>query len=228
MLRRARKGATLDLTVELEGEGTLALLGFEPLTGSPSGPIQVPPRPAGPPFDVRGAFVDYTQPAPRIALLNHMWRIAPDTTWLWLSLGAGVALALVGCLIFPTRALEEAAPRRAGTVAGLRPAAPRSSPASLGVFYAVLVPPLMGPDEPYHLLGFADLASSRALAEDTVAWMGETHLWRIRYQPTERFRTIDVGQPYVVEDDQLRPTEVAMRSAVLARLWEAAAPFLGG
>ncbi len=39
--------------------------------------------------------------------------------------------------------------------------------------------------------------------------MGETHLWRIRYQPTERFRTIDVGRPYVVEDDQLRATEVA-------------------
>ena len=68
--------AELDLTVELAGEGTLALLGFEPLAGSAPGPIQVPARAAGAgPYDVRGAFVDYTAPAPRIELLNHMWRI---------------------------------------------------------------------------------------------------------------------------------------------------------
>ena len=58
--------------------------------------------------------------------------------------------------------------------------------------------------------------------------MGETHLWRIRYNPEEHFRTIDVGQPYVVDDDQLRPTEVAQRSAVLARLERAVAPLLRG
>jgi hypothetical protein len=98
--------------------------------------------------------------------------------------------------------------------------------ASLGLLYAVLVPPLMAPDEPYHMLGFAELASDRALAADTVAWMGETHLWRIRQQPSERFRSIDVGRPYVQDDDQLRATEVAMRSAVLARLWQAARPLL--
>jgi hypothetical protein len=220
--------AELDLTVELAGEGTLALLGFEPLAGSAPGPIQVPPRAAGgSPYDVRGAFVDYTAPAPRIELLNHMWRIRPGTAWLWLSLAAGVALAVVGCLIFPTRPLGSDAWPTARSLATSAAAAALLA-GSLGVLYAVLVPPLMGPDEPYHLLGFAELASDRALAEDTVVWMGETHLWRIRYQPTERFRTIDVGRPYVVEDEQLRATEVAMRSAVLARVWEAVAPLLRG
>ncbi len=100
--------------------------------------------------------------------------------------------------------------------------------ASLAVLYAVLAPPLSGPDEPYHLLGYADLTKDVALAEDAVAWMAETHLWRIRYHPEESFRTIDVGQPFVVLDPQLRPTEVAMRSAVLARLERAVAPLLRG
>ena len=222
------RGDELDLTVELDGDGTLALLGFEPLAESSPGPLRVPPRAAGEGgWDVRGAVVDYTTPAPRVELLNHMWRLSQGTAWLWLSLGAGVALAVVGCLLFPTRALEGTAPSRAVSLLAAAGGAACVA-ASLGVLYAVLVPPLMGPDEPYHLLGFADLGSNRALADDTVVWMGETHLWRIRYQPTERFRTIDIGRPYVVEDGQLRATEVAMRSAVLARFWEAAVPLLGG
>jgi hypothetical protein len=217
-------GAELDLTIELEGDGTLALLGFEPLAGSPPGPLQVK-APARTARDVRGAVVDYTTPAPRVELLGRMWRLPPGTPWLWLGLAAGVALLIAGCLLFPTEPLA-GAPRAGGLVKGAAAAA--CVAAGLGVLYAVLVPPLMGPDEPYHLLGFADLASSRALADDTVVWMGETHLWRIRYQPTERFRTIDVGHPHIEEDGQLRATEVAMRSAVLARLWETVVRFLGG
>jgi len=219
--------ADLDLMLELKGEGRLALLGFAPLADTLPGPVQVPSPTAGASsFDVRGAFVDYTQPAPRIELLNHMWRFGRGTSWLWISLGIGVALAVVGVLVFPTRASEPQ--ERTHAFSWSSGAAAALLAGSLGVLYAVLVPPLMGPDEPYHMLGFAELASNRALADDTVAWMGETHLWRIRYQPTERFRTIDVGRPYRVEDDQLRATEVAQRSAVLARLWEAVAPFVYG
>jgi hypothetical protein len=222
-----RRPAALDLTLELQGDGTLALLAFQPLAGSAPGPVQVPSvagREAA--FDARGAFVDYTQPAPRIELLNHMWRLAPGTSWLWLSLGAGVVLVLVGSMIFPTR--PGGAPEQSRAFTWASGVAAALLAGGLGLLYAILVPPLMGPDEPYHMLGFSELASDRVLAEDTVAWMGETHLWRIRYQPAERFRTIDVGRPYVVEDDQLRPTEVAMRSALLARVWRAAAPLLHG
>jgi hypothetical protein len=222
-----RLPAELDLTLELEGEGTLALLGFAPQAGAAPGPVQALRR-GGPPLDVRGAFVDYTAAAPRIELLNHMWRIRTSTSWLWLSLAVGVGLALGGSLRFPTRSIREGALERNGGFVWSAGGAAALMALSLGVLYAVLVPPLMAPDEPYHMLGFAELTSNRPLAEDTVAWMGSTHLWRIRYQPTERFRTVDVGRPYVVEDDQLRPTEVAMRSAMLARLWEAAAPFVRG
>jgi hypothetical protein len=220
-----RQAADADLMLELRGPGELALLGFQPIAGSPPGPVQAAAIVAGAALDVRGAFVDYTAALPRITLLNAMWRGAPGAGWLWGSLAAGVALACTACLVFPTHAF-------AGS--GLAGVLARSAVAvalvagSLGVLYSVLVPPLMGPDEPYHLLGFAELSSDRALAGDTVAWMGETHLWRIRYQPQERFRSIDVGRPYVVEDDQLRPTEVEMRSAVLGRLWAAAAPIAAG
>jgi hypothetical protein len=172
--------------------------------------------------------VDYPETAPRIVLLGHMWRMGPGTTWLWLFLAAAVGLAMAGSLAFPTGALADGTGRPTPAAIWTSGAAAALFAASLGVVYAVVVPPLTGPDEPYHLLGFADLASDRALAQDTVAWMGTTHLWRIRYQPTERFRTIDVGLPFVVEDAQLRPTEVKMRSAVLGRLWEAVAPALLG
>jgi hypothetical protein len=220
--------ADADLTLELRDAGSLALLAFEPVAGNAPGPIQVPPLAAGPAaFDVRGAFVDYTPARPRVVLLNAMWRGAAGTAWIWESLVVGVALACLGCFAFPTRATEESRLVSPAVLARASGAAALLA-GSLGVLYSVLVPPLMGPDEPYHMLGFADLASNRALAEDTVVWMGETHLWRIRQQPTERFRSIDVGRPYVVHDDQLRATEVAMRSAVLGRFWEALAPLAGG
>jgi len=221
-------GAALDLTLEVKGDGALFLLGFRPLPGMAPGKIQVPrlgPRPAA--LDARGHFVWYPETAPRIVLLNLMWRLAPGLGWLVGLVGAGVGLALAGCLVFPTRPFPALTPAsraamfRAGAGAALLAG-------SLALLHAVLNPPLSGPDEPYHLLGFAELTQNPALAEDTVRWMGETHLWRIRQQPAERFRSIDVGAPYVVEDDQLRPTEVAMRSAVLARLWAVVGPPLAG
>jgi hypothetical protein len=222
-------GTGLDLTVEAEGAFDLALLCFEPLASAAQGMVQAPPvagkRPA---LDVRGAFVRYPETAPRIVLLGQMWRLSSGIAWIAGAGCAAMGLALAGCVTFPTRPLrggnlspEPAEVARAGAGAALLAA-------SLALFYAVLAPPFSGPDEPYHLLGYADLTHDRALAEDVVTWMGQTHLWRIRYHPEESFRTIDVGRPFVVEDPQLRPTEVAQRSAVLARLERALAPFLRG
>jgi hypothetical protein len=221
-------GAGLDLAVEVEGARDLALLAFEPLAGAPPGKVQVPPLGARrAPLDVRGAFVRYPETAPRIVLLNHMWRSSPGMAWLVGTGCAAIGLALAGCLVFPTRPAPGASSPRAVAVVRAGVAAALLA-ASLAGLYAVLAPPLSGPDEPYHLLGYTDLTKDRALAADAVRWMAETHLWRIRYHPDESFRTIDVGQPFVVEDPQLRPTEVAQRSAVLARLERAVAPFLRG
>jgi hypothetical protein len=222
-------GTGLDLAVEVEGSSDLALLGFDPLAGAAPGPIQAPPFGARQaPLDVRGALVRYPETAPRIVLLNHMWRVSPGVAWLVGTACAAIGLALAGCLVFPTRPLPAASSSPAAAAVVRAGAGAALLAASLAVLYAVLAPPLSGPDEPYHLLGYADLTKDIALAEDAVAWMAETHLWRIRYHPEEGFRTIDVGQPFVVLDPQLRPTEVAMRSAVLARLERAVAPLLSG
>jgi len=220
-------GSDLVLTVEVQGAGALSLLGFEPQSAEP-GQLQAlrgGPLPAS--FDVRGHFVDYPATAARIVLLGHMWRLSPGPVGLASLVSLGVGLALAGCLLFPVRPLgpldrlaERAVPR-AGAAAALLAG-------SLALVYAVVAPPLSAPDEPYHLLGFAELNRDPALAVDVVAWMGETHLWRIRYQPSERFRTIDVGRPYVEPDPQLRPTEVEARSAVLAGLWRAVGPAFAG
>jgi hypothetical protein len=217
----------MDLTVEVKGDGAVLLLGFRPAGDAEPGKIQVPPSGAGAAaLDVRGHFIWYPATAPRIVLLNHMWRLSPGVAWLSALVCAGIGLALAGCLVFPTRPLTSRTGAPAATAALRAGGGSALFAASLTLLYAVLTPPLCGPDEPYHLLGFADLTQDPALAKDTLAWMGETHLWRIRFEPTERFRTIDVGRPYVAQDASLRPTEVAMRSATLARLWRGVASTL--
>jgi hypothetical protein len=220
---------SLDLVVEARGEGAVALLAFETPGAAEPAPIRVESaRPHSVPLAVRGAFLDHPATAPRIALLNHMWRSAPGSGWLLGLVALALGLACAGCFVFPTRRASDGdSSRRVGAV-GRGALGASLFAASLALLHAVVAPPLSGPDEPYHLLGFAALVKDEALAKDTVAWMGETHLWRIRQQPGERFRTIDVGRPYVVADDQLRPTEVAMRSAILARLWRAVAPVAQG
>jgi len=223
---RVSAGAA-DLSVEVKGDGPVSLLGFEPQPDTAPGTIQVASSGVGrSALDVRGQLVWYPASVPRLVLLNRMWRLAPESPLLLALVCAGVTLALAGCLAFPTAPLADAS--RAWGAPTLRAGAGAALfAASLALLYAAVAPPLSGPDEPYHLLGFADLTHNAPLAQDTVAWMGETHVWRMRQQPSERFRTIDLDRPYVVDDPDLRATEVAQRSAVLARLWRAIGPWLG-
>jgi hypothetical protein len=217
----------LDLVVEARGKGEVRLLAFEVPGDAEAMPIAIVPRaPSMRPLVPRGGFVDYPPTAPRLRLLGQMWR-SPGTGWLLSSVLLAVILAVSGCLVIPTRALP-AGPARRGPLVLRAALGVALFAASLGLLYAVLAPPLSGPDEPYHLLGFAALTDDEALAADAVRFMGETHLWRIRQQPGERFRTIDVGRPYVVEDDQLRPTEVVQRSAIAASLFRLARPLAHG
>ena len=228
-VRRSGESTAVDLTVEVEGDGDVSLLGFVPAAGTEPALLQVAASRSRPtPLDVRGAFLDYPDTLPRIVLLNHMWRAAPGFGWLLGLVATGVLLAAAGVLVFAVEPVVPAWPLPATRplVRGALGAALCAG--SLALLHAALEPPLSGPDEPYHLLGFAELTGNEALARDTVVWMGETHLWRTRQQPAERFRSIDVGRPYVVDDDQLRPTEVRMRSAILARLWRLAAPLVRG
>lgn len=221
----------LDLTVEVEGRAPLALWAHRPRdAGTEFGGLEVgaPGAEAGPPLRVRGFVVDHPPTAPRVALLNDMWRISPGTRWLWLLFGGGVGLGLAGCLVFPTRrAPNPGEPSFLSFVASSGAGAALLA-GSLTVLYSTLTPPLMGPDEPYHLLGLADLVGDESWPDEIVAWMGDTHLLRIRYHSRERFRTVDRGRPGDTDDPQLRATEVEMRSATVAALWRGAGSVLRG
>ncbi|HKC12836.1 MAG TPA: hypothetical protein VKI41_12460, partial [Vicinamibacteria bacterium] len=218
----------LELEVECEGGSDLTVWVFAPLPGVPdAAAIRVSPAtPDGEAGLLRGSFVDYAPTAPRIRLLNYMWQVSPSSLWLWLLLGLAAALGVGGGLVFPL----DPSPPEAGGVPIRRALAGGLGAsllaASLGLTYAVLVPPLSGPDEPYHLLGFAELNGEAELPAEIAQWMRVIHFQRIRAHPTERFRAMDVGHPLDLEDPELKATEVAMRSASTARLWRAAGHLL--
>ena len=176
---------------------------------------------------MRALAVDHPPTAARVELLNAMWRLSAHPHWLWGCVAGALALVALGCVLFPVSPVVAGQRSRACHVLL---AALGSALAALGLaaLYAVLTPPLFGPDEPYHLLGFAELVHDESLSEDTVAFMGQTHVLRIRYRPKERFRTVDLAAPFVGDDDQLKPTEVEMRSATLAAVWRAARPGAAG
>ena len=221
--RLDRSRVDLDLAVEVAGSGAMALWAHSPrdesaefhgieVTALASGGAGVPLR-------VRGFVVDYPPTAPRVELLNDMWRISPSTRWLWLLLGGAVGLALAGCVVFPTRRAPQDDDRPTPSFVLSSGAGAALLAGSLTVLYAALTPPLMGPDEPYHLLGLAELVGEDSWPDETVAWMGQTHLLRIRHHSKERFRTVDRDNPHVADDPELRPTEVEMRSGTLAVIW---------
>ncbi len=226
-----RSRERLDLTVEVENSAPLALWAHRPRDpGAQFEGLEVSMLGAeeGRPLRVRGFLVDHPPVAPRVVLLNHMWRVSPGTRWLWLLFGAGVGLGLAGCLVFPTRRAPnpgEPAFRLFVASSGMGAALLAGS---LAVLYSTLTPPLMGPDEPYHLLGLAELVGEESWPDEIVGWMGHTHLLRIRQQPRERFRTVDRGNPFRTDDPELRATEVEMRSATVAVLWRGAGSVLEG
>ena len=219
----------LALEVTTENPATLGLWAHRPREGSAArGRVLVAGTAGAGTLSVRGFVADHPRTAPRIELLSAMWRRAGRTGWLWLLLAAAAVLGLAGVLVQPTVRVpvqgDTARPRYiascaagAGLLAG-----------SLALLYVVATPPLGGPDEPYHLMGFAELVGDAPLVDDTLAWMTETHQMRIRHHPEERFRTVDVGAPEATRDPEARATEVAMRSATLAALWRLYGPALAG
>jgi hypothetical protein len=219
--------ARLELTVECEGEGELSVWAFRPLPEAPDLPAirasSSTPEAAAP--LLRGFFVDYPPTAPRIRLLNYMWQLSSSPQWLWLLLGLAAALAVTGALVFPMHRLPPEGER-----ALLKPALAGGLGAAcfagaLGLAYATLCPPLSGPDEPYHLLGFARLNEEASLPAELTRWMNLTHFQRIRAHPKERFQAANMGNPLTIEDmhredPQFSATEVAERSATAAAVWE--------
>ncbi|MCX6538784.1 MAG: hypothetical protein NT151_07620 [Acidobacteria bacterium] len=130
----------------------------------------------------------------RVDLLGYVWQVSGSSVWLW----AAVALALIcvcagGLLLSPGGA--GSLPPRPGRILALS-----GSVAGVGLgialLYAVLVPPLQAPDEPDHLLSFAQLANRPELADQTATLAKIGHLDRFMFHDDERFRPFNMERPF--------------------------------
>jgi hypothetical protein len=215
----------LELSVRLGWPGKVAVWTFTPPTGaadlhsivvSPAEPGVGTPRPI-----LRGSYVDYPPPssASRAELLSYMWQLSPKLGWLWLSVAVSFCLAFAGSLIFPMHHPPgtDGGPRLRFVMAGGFGASCLAT--ALGLLYAVLTPPLMGPDEPYHLLGFAALNDNRRIPPETDNWIHLMHLNRIRFHGDQHFRPKDVSRPWPESDPFLGATEVQARSGASTAYW---------
>lgn len=224
----------LELSVRLRGPGKVAVWTFAPPAGTADlRSIVVSPAEPGvgtPGSILRGSYVDYPPPstASRAELLSYMWQLSARTTWLWLSVLASFALAFAGSLIFPMRgpAQQNARPPWRFVLSGALGAFCFAS--ALGAIYAVLTPPLMAPDEPSHLLGFAALTANRPMPSQTERWTRLTHLQRIRFHGTEHFRPEDVDKPWPKADYHLGDTYayIEERSSSAAAYWKVIGRYL--
>lgn len=148
----------------------------------------------------------------RIRLLAFMW----DVRVRYLAGVLAIALVLVmGGSVLVTRATAWSSALSAFAIA-----------TGLALSYAVLVPPLQAPDEPDHLLSFAQLTGRPALAEATSAWARRIHFYRTTFIGGERFTPADRETPYGRDWDPAKvfAENVRHRSSTATRLWQALAP----
>jgi hypothetical protein len=83
--------------------------------------------------------------------------------------------------------------RRSGALAAAAGAG--SLAFSVLLVYAVLSPPLQGPDEPDHVLSFAGAVNDKILTSSTLDLANASHFERIKFRPEEKFSVVDVGRP---------------------------------
>ncbi len=179
--------ADLLLTVRLKERGErVAVWTFVPPPGSAMPPDLVRAwagdpgtQPAG---IVRGSYLELDGPAPRrLALFNYVWNVAADPRWIWLTLAVAAALAGASVLLLAGR---------------FQVAAVGALALALGFLYAAFVPPLEAPDEPAHLLAFANSTGRTGMASSAETLARRGHLQRLRFHGDERFRARDVGHPW--------------------------------
>lgn len=150
----------------------------------------------------------------RAALLAFMWQRSPAFVW------GGLAACV---LLLAGAALLLAARHAAAIAGGLGAAA-----AGLALAYAILVPPLQAPDEPNHLLGYANAVGNDRLPAETERWARALHFERITFDPAEHFRPSDAAQPHPTPwASHVTPVDEISRGPLNYRYWRLLAPWLG-
>ncbi len=210
-------------------DGRLALWTFQVPEGEAKSSLVVVDAAASPPgtrLAVRGRLArDLAGPTwSRARLLATMWEISSSPAWLWGALGGVFGLVAAGGFLIRRGAVD---PRARGRTAVSAVGAVAVA-TGLAVAYAVVVPPLQAPDEPDHLLSFADLVRRPAMKTQTADWARRTHFERIKFYPDERFHRVHVGRPYAEAwGRHVFPEDVSSRSPTATWLWRLLAAGLG-
>jgi hypothetical protein len=206
------------LTIEAHGPGRLAWWTWEmPAKDNTEwhGLTMTAPEHPGPTRSVvRGRWArDLPGPGPRrLAIL----------AWLHDLPGSHAAAVLFGVLtglfLLSTYALTSARP--VGVVAGAVGGA-----LSLAVAWALVLPPLQGPDEPDHLLSAAEVTAHPTLAEALPALARRVHFERVRFHRDEKFRPTDQETPFPVAwTGDVHSERMENRSPLGAAFWRWTAP----
>ena len=168
---------------------------------------------------VRGRYVEEGDRPQRIALLNYVWNIAADPTWIWVTLAVAGGLTALSVLL-----LSDATAANPGNWKNVsRGALACASLAfALGILYATFVPPLQAPDEPDHLLAFAHSSERATMTAGTETLARRGHLQRLRFHGDERFRPTDIGRPWPIPwSSEVFAHDVAGRSLTTLWWWKA-------
>jgi hypothetical protein len=205
---------TVHLAAASPADGRVGLFISPRPTGPPA--LMTLAEGAGPPVG-RAIRVRSAAVVTRIDLLSWMWNLTAAE--LWLRVGVAAVLLILAAVVLA--ALDVARPAASGVFVCL-------VAASLGLFYAALVPPLQAPDEPDHLLGFARLTGRTDMPAATAAWAQRTHFDRIAFRNLERFRPADRESAYDRPWSELDvfAQDVAERSIAATRWWQLLSPLL--
>lgn len=162
-------------------------------------------------------------PGPRFAaLIGFLWNAPLPGPWVWVAV-TGLAAALLAGAAVTGRASS-----RAGQCA-----AAALVTAGLGGIYAILSPPLHGPDEPTHFVSYATVSGQPQLQAELDAWHLRGHVQRLRRHSDQRFRPADREQPSAERWADVAPSRdyqgnlLDYRSPAAAWYWRFTGSLLG-
>lgn len=204
---------TLDLWIE-RGSGRVAVWTFE---GETAGGLLLHEDAGGRRWVVRGMAAT-TAPASSLSradLLASLWRVSTRTV---LGRGAGAAGLLLFGLVLLGLA-DRASGRPRGVLAGAAGAGCLMGGLALG--HALLIPPLQAPDEPVHILSFAELIGQTDWPSETERLARRVHFERIRHRGDQHYRASDIGHDWPQAwSAAVAPVAVAARSPLAAWWWQ--------
>jgi hypothetical protein len=145
----------------------------------------------------------------RLGLLAWMWGFERGAGWLGAGIAAAAGVLLLGLATF-SRSRRIVLPVFLVAL-------------GLASVFALLVPPFQAPDEPDHLLAFAEATGNEDLARDCRRLARHSHFERIKFHPEETFTPYDRKEPFSVAwSRHVTPSPMDRRSPLTIAVWDAA------